>query len=102
MFNQFTETFSVQQLADMVQSTAGEQGIDVQIDHLPNPRIEKEEHYYNAKNTHLKDLGLQPNLLSSALIADMTERIAKSKERIERSVIMPRVKWRMNGGETAS
>lgn len=30
---------------------------------VPNPRVEAEEHYYNAKNTKLQDLGLKPHLL---------------------------------------
>lgn len=35
---------------------------------IPNPRVEAEEHYYNAKCTKLRDLGLEPHLLSDNLI----------------------------------
>lgn len=95
VFNQFTETFSVLDLAKMVHEVGGRRGLDVKIDHLPNPRVEKEQHYYNAKNTKLKDLGLQPNLLSNDLIDDMMERIGGAMDQIDETVIMPRVKWRM-------
>ncbi len=49
VFNQFTEQFTVSQLAKMVQ-LAGEQiGLKPEIRQVSNPRIESEEHYYNAK-----------------------------------------------------
>ena len=35
---------------------------------VPNPRVEAEEHYYNAKRTKLVDLGLEPHLLSDNII----------------------------------
>ena len=39
-----------------------------QVTSVPNPRVEAEEHYYNAKRTKLVDLGLQPHFLSDGLI----------------------------------
>ena len=36
-------------------------GYDVEIRNVPNPRIEAEEHYYNAKNVKLLELGLEPH-----------------------------------------
>lgn len=35
---------------------------------VPNPRVEAEEHYYNAKHTQLLELGLQPHLLGDNII----------------------------------
>ena len=35
---------------------------------MPNPRVEKEEHYYNAKHTKLVELGLEPHLLGDNII----------------------------------
>ncbi len=49
VFNQFTEQFSILQLARMVQTAAKRFGLHVTIDHIPDPRVEAEEHYYNAK-----------------------------------------------------
>src|SRR5713101_7114256 len=47
VFNQFTEQFSVLEIARMVETAARELGLTVEIDHLPDPRVEAEEHYYN-------------------------------------------------------
>jgi UDP-sulfoquinovose synthase len=94
VFNQFTEQFSVLQLAEKVKIAAKEHNIDVRIEHVPNPRVEKEEHYYNARNDHLKSLGLKPALLSEVLIDEMIALIDKAKGHVDRDVIMPRVKWR--------
>ncbi|MDQ3344184.1 MAG: NAD-dependent epimerase/dehydratase family protein, partial [Actinomycetota bacterium] len=63
VFNQFTEQFSVMEFAEITKRAAGELGYSVEIEHFPNPRVELEEHYYNAANTKLHDLGLQPHLL---------------------------------------
>ena len=35
---------------------------------MPNPRVEAEEHYYNAKHSKLQDLGLEPHLLGDNMI----------------------------------
>ena len=40
----------------------------LQVQSVPNPRVEAEEHYYNAKRTKLVDLGLEPHLLNDNLI----------------------------------
>lgn len=56
VFNQFTEQFSVLELAYAVQRAARELGISVEVGHYENPRVEKEEHYYNAVHTRLLDL----------------------------------------------
>jgi len=47
VFDQFTEQFSVLELAHMVQAASKKMGLDVTIQHVPDPRVEKEEHYYN-------------------------------------------------------
>src|SRR5712671_2682718 len=64
VYNQFTEMFSVRELAELVQKAGAEVGLEVTVDTIENPRIEAEEHYYNAQHTKLLDLGLEPNLLS--------------------------------------
>ena len=68
VFNQFTEQFSVLELAGLVQTAGAHLGYDVRIEHLPDPRVEKEEHYYNAKHSKLLDLGLEPHFLSESLL----------------------------------
>jgi UDP-sulfoquinovose synthase len=94
VFNQFTEQFSVLELAERVAKVAREMGLDPKIAHLPNPRVEKEEHYYNAVHTKLLDLGLKPHLLSDDLIRDLIETAMKYKDRVDFSVIAPNATWR--------
>jgi UDP-sulfoquinovose synthase len=94
VFNQFTEQFSVLQLAQMTQAAAQQMGLSVEIDHLPDPRVEAEEHYYNAKHSKLIDLGLTPHLLSNALLDSLLNIALKYRERIDASLMLPRVNWR--------
>jgi UDP-sulfoquinovose synthase len=94
VFNQFTEQFSVMELADLVQRAGKEYGLDVRVDHLPNPRVEKEEHYYNPIHTRLLDLGLRPHLLSETLVESVFSVIERHKDRVKPGTIMPRTTWR--------
>jgi UDP-sulfoquinovose synthase len=94
VFNQFTEQFSVLELAHMVQAAAKKVGLKVQIDHLPDPRVEAETHYYNAKHSKLIDLGLQPHMLSDSLLDSMINIALKYSDRIDQSVFLPHVNWR--------
>lgn len=94
VFNQFTEQFSVQDLAMMVQKVGASAGIKVEVEHVPNPRVEKEEHYYNAVNTALRDLGLEPHLLSESLLDTLLQFAIRFKDRVDRAQIMPTVTWK--------
>ncbi len=94
VFNQFTEQFSVGDLATMVQKAGDSLGLKVDIDHLENPRIEREEHYFNAKNTNLLNLGLQPHYLSDSLLDSLMNFAVKYKHRVDHKEILPKVTWR--------
>jgi UDP-sulfoquinovose synthase len=95
VFNQFTEQFSVLQLAELVRGARAVHGLDTVIEHLPNPRVEKEDHYYNAKHQRLIDLGLQPHLLRSTLIDSVIETVERHRERVDVSVLQsPNVDWK--------
>jgi len=94
VYNQFTEQFSVLELAHLVQHTATRMGLKVTIDHLPDPRVEKEEHYYNAKHSKLVDLGLEPHLLSESLLDSLLNIAQRYRDRIDQSMFIPRVDWR--------
>lgn len=99
VFNQFTEQFSVLQLAQAVHEAGQALGLPVVIDHLPNPRVEKEEHYYNAVNTRLLDLGLQPHYLSDTLIESVIHVVQRYSYRIKNALILPAVNWRETGNQ---
>ena len=94
VFNQFTEQFSVIDLARMVQTAARRMGLTVDIDHLPDPRVEAEQHYYNAKHSKLIDLGLQPHFLSESLLDSLLNIAIRYRDRIDSGLFLPRVNWR--------
>jgi UDP-sulfoquinovose synthase len=94
VFNQFTEQFRVLELAHMVQAAGKKLGLDVQIDHLPDPRVEAEEHYYNAKHSRLADLGLTPHFLNESLLDSLMNIALRYRERIDPSLFHPQVDWR--------
>ncbi|AUB37945.1 MULTISPECIES: NAD-dependent epimerase/dehydratase family protein [Nostoc] len=96
VFNQFTEQFSVGDLALMVKKAGNAMGLNVEINHLDNPRVEKEEHYFNAKNTKLLDLGLQPHLLSDSLLDSLLNFAIKYQTRVDHKQILPKVSWHRN------
>jgi UDP-sulfoquinovose synthase len=93
VFNQFTEQFSVLELAELVKQAAEHLGYTVQIDHVDNPRVEKEEHYYNAIHTKLLDLGLEPTLLGEELVESIIHAIERYKGNVIESSIDPRTRW---------
>jgi UDP-sulfoquinovose synthase len=94
VFNQFTEAFSVTELAELVVRAGKDVGLEVSIDRVENPRVEAEEHHYHAANTHLLDLGLNPHKLSETLVESMFEAIGRYKDRVILERIMPRTRWR--------
>jgi UDP-sulfoquinovose synthase len=94
VFNQFTEQFSITELAETVRRAGEHHGLEVRIESIDNPRVEKEEHYYNAKHTKLMDLGLKPHLLSETLVETMFDELAKYKDRVIPDRIMPSTKWK--------
>ncbi len=98
VFNQFTETFSVIQLAEWVKRVSP---VPVTIESIPDPRVEKEEHYYNAIATHLPDLGLQPHLLKDEHVASLVSLAIKHKNRVNPEAIRPTVNWRTTKSEVS-
>ncbi len=98
VFNQFTEQFSVLELAELVKHAAEHLGYTVEIQHCDNPRVEKEEHYYNAIHTKLLDLGLEPTLLGEELVESIIHAIERYKGNAIESSIDPRTRWNPAGG----
>jgi UDP-sulfoquinovose synthase len=94
VFNQFTEQFTVMELAEIAKRAAEQVGTEVTIDHFPNPRVELEEHYYNAVNTKLRDLGLKPHYLGEELVRSMLSTIERYKDRVVTRAIAPKTQWK--------
>lgn len=122
VFNQFTEQFSVRDLARLVTEAGTKFGIEVKAINVPNPRVEvttffgwfhlcwmccpltilcglcqAEEHYYNAKHTKLVELGLQPHLLGDSLLDSLLNFAIQYKDRVDPDQIMPAVSWKKIG-----
>lgn len=93
IMNQFTETFTVNELAQNVVDASRRLGIKVEINSIPNPRKEKEEHYYKPAHSNLLELGLKPNFMTEDVLCEMLEKIIAYKNRIDLNKIMPRVAW---------
>jgi UDP-sulfoquinovose synthase len=90
VFNQFTESFSVAQMAELVADTYP----GVRIEHVDDPRVEKEEHYYRAAHTKLLDLGLVPHLLETSTIRSLLAVVDRHRDRVDLDAIRPTVQWR--------
>jgi UDP-sulfoquinovose synthase len=99
VFNQFTESFSVLELAQRVDALR-----PGRIEFLDNPRVEKEQHYYRAANYGLLRLGLEPHLLTDTELQAMLAVTDRYRDRIDPAVIAPVARWRQpassRSGET--
>lgn len=93
IFNQFTETFSVNDLAERVKKVGQLVNLKVTIQPVENPRLEAEDHYYNPKHTGLLDLGLEPNYLTDEVLANMLEFVLKHKDKIKSDQILRKIRW---------
>ncbi len=96
VFNQFTEQFSVNELASKVKAAAARAGLKVEVEHQPNPRIEMEEHYYNSVHTKLLDLGLKPHLLTDQVLDDMLANVRRHKDEVRPEIFNPTIKWKQD------
>jgi UDP-sulfoquinovose synthase len=94
VYNQFTEQFSVLDLAKNVQEAGQDLGMTVEIDHIPDPRVEADHHYYNAKHSKLLDLGLRPHYLSESLLDSLMNIALKYRDRVDPTIMLPQVNWR--------
>jgi UDP-sulfoquinovose synthase len=93
VFNQFTERFSVTDLASIVARVGADKGINVVVNSMVDPRIEAQEHRYNAVHTRLLELGLRPHYLTDDVVSDLIDVVQRHKDRIALEVIAPRTKW---------
>lgn len=94
VFNQFTEIFSVREVAENVKEAAEQLGIEARIDHLDNPRVEPEEHFYGADHQRLLELGLEPHRMVDALEGMLQDlMLYREREAAKEDVIEPRIRW---------
>jgi UDP-sulfoquinovose synthase len=82
IYNQIMETFTVNDIASMVQEAGNELGHNVKIKQIKNPRIEEEEHYYNPSYQGLVKLGVKPNYLTKDSIQRMMKIVNNYRDNI--------------------
>merc|ERR1719199_734667 len=81
VYNQFTEQFSVNELAALITEAGKKIGLDPKVINVPNPR------------TKLQDLGLEPHLMSDALLDSLLNIIVEYKDNVDQRLILPGVNW---------
>ncbi|MEZ7198137.1 NAD-dependent epimerase/dehydratase family protein [Pseudodesulfovibrio karagichevae] len=94
VFNQYTETFSVLELAERVRRAGSRLGLDVAVEHLDNPRTEAESHYYNPAHSGLTNLGLVPHLLDEDALVELMGVVGEFADHVDPRVLRPEVSWK--------
>jgi UDP-sulfoquinovose synthase len=84
----------VNQLAEIVARVGKARDYNVVLNNIPNPRVEKEEHYYNPAHTGLKELGLESTKLDDAIVDGIFEIVEKYKSNINRAAFFRGVNWK--------
>jgi len=95
VFNQFEETYNVTELAERVKGVGERLGLAVEIRPVENPRVEKEEHYYNPDHEHLLRLGYKPTRDMEGEIEIVLRDLIKSRDRIvaRKQALVPDIRW---------
>jgi UDP-sulfoquinovose synthase len=95
VFNQLDEVYSIAELAERVVKVAKDLKIDVKIENVQNPRMEKEEHYYKVDHEHLRKLGFKPTRSIEDTVAIMLKDLSKFRDRVleKSNAILPKTKW---------
>ncbi len=98
VFNQLSETYQVNELAKIVQDVSRKRGIDVEIEAIENPRVEKENHFYEVEVEKLPSLGFNQTRNIEEEIAIMLNDLLRFKQRIlaKKQVILPKPYWKIN------
>ena len=91
--NQFTEVFSIKDLALLVKASAKKIGLKTEIKFIENPRKEMPKHYYKPSNRSFLKIGLKPRKINSEFIIDNLNKILNSKKNIDKKIISPKIKW---------
>src|SRR5215203_769678 len=95
VFNQFQRVYDLSEFAELVRAAAHDMGLEAEVRHVENPRVEAEDHYYEPDHQHLFDLGYAPTLDIRGEIRTMLEDLVPHRDRIERhrDVLLPDVRW---------
>ena len=95
VFNQFEEVYGIHELADKVRLAGSRLGMEIEVNHIENPRKESEEHYYNPDHQHLLRLGYRPTQDMDGELTVMLQDLIPYRDRIEakRGLLIPDIRW---------
>lgn len=96
VLNQFDEAYSVNQLAERTREIAREFSLEARIEHLPNPRVESEDHYYHPIHEKLPAMGYRRTRELGEVMRELFRDLLKHRRRLERkrAVVLPATDWR--------
>ena len=94
--NQFAHQYSIQELAEKVQTVGNKKGLNVTVKHASNPRKESEKHSYKADHKILKSLGFKETRSIDKEIGIMLDQLLCYKHRIteKKHVIVKNLSWK--------
>jgi UDP-sulfoquinovose synthase len=95
VFNQISQVFSILEIAETVREASEARGLAVKFDHIPNPRTELEEHYYQPDVHKLSALGFLPSITLCQEVNYLLDTMAAARNRIlcKRSILVPKITW---------
>ena len=96
VFNQLDKTYKINDLANTVQKIAKKNDMDVEIESIENPRVEKEVHIYKVQADKLRKLGFRETRALEEEVEVMLTDLKRFKNRIlaKKEVILPKPYWR--------
>ena len=97
VFNQFDEVYSIIELAEKVEKVGKKLGLNTEIEHVENPRIEDEDvRYYSPAHEKLYKLGFRPKHTLEEELNTMLSDLTKYKRRLveKKDKILPKVRWK--------
>lgn len=94
--NQLDMIYDTLTLAQMVAEVAKEYGIDVDFERIEDPRVEKEEHFYDVEHRVLPSLGFRREKDMKDVIREIFEDVIKYRSRVEsmKELIYPYARWK--------
>ena len=95
VFNQLDQVYNLTDLAAKVVQVARRIGLVAETASISNPRLEKEEHYYEVEHIKLKQLGFQPSRTVQESIHQILTDLLQYRETLMQyqHVILPKTSW---------
>lgn len=93
VINQFTQVFSLVELAELVQVAAADLGLKSRVISLRNPRREAGEHYYNPSRATLESWGLPGHQVKAEDLRPLITELLPFRSRLKPEHLRPRIRW---------